>query len=163
MELRGQLRSQMEFGNEGKMTTRLAYAFAIFLFLFASVLVSSAQIVPPNWVDPKALESAEAPIQNQLDTGKGMNASAWSLAAVRNARLFAIYMLLYQKLDKSGQNRLYNEQDAWLNDKSNQLKKLRDPSGGSDVGLDIANKDMELTDQRIKVLSARLKKLGSNL
>lgn len=132
-------------------------------FFVASISALRAQIVPPNWVSPKPLESAESPIQSQLDTGKAMTTTARSMADVRNARLFVVYMLLYQKLGKSGREELYQEQCLWLKNRDKQVAKLYDPNGGSDVRLFMAEKEMELTDSRIKELAARLEKVGGTL
>ncbi len=132
---------------------------AIFL---ANITLASAQIVPPNWVSDKLLEQAESPIQKQLDTGVAMNATAEDMAAVRDARLLVIYLQLFEHLDKNGQAKLYHEQDMWLHKRDVALEKLQDPTGGSDTMLNIALKQLELTDQRINELSDRLKKVQAS-
>jgi len=130
------------------------------LFLWVGIAISTAQIVPPNWVSAESLEEAESPIQKQLDTGMAMVPTARDMATVKDARLLVIYVSLYEKLGTKEQGALYREQDLWLKNRRKQLIKLQNPDGGHEVGLDIAAKKMELTDVRIKELYARLAKLG---
>jgi len=124
--------------------------------------ILKAQIYPPDWLDPVYLEQAELPIQRQLDTGIGMNENAWDLAAVRDARLFLIYTSLYQELGKTDREKLYEEQDRWLKKRAEEVKKLRKAGEGSAVSLDQADKQLELTAQRIKELSSRLKSINES-
>lgn len=121
-------------------------------------LRAESKIIPKNWWnDPSLLEQAEHPIQTQLDTGIGMNATAWDMANVKDARLFIIYVSLFQSLDKAGQKELFKEQSDWLQVRKEALAKLDDPSGGSAVTLDKACKHINMTDLRIQELQQRLK------
>ncbi len=128
----------------------------ILISLLFSVTALSGQIVPPNWVSAKLLEQAETPIQKQLDSGRAMNSTVEDMAAVRDARLLVIYLELYERLDKIGQQDLFREQKLWLQNRDKELSKLKVQSAGSDLWLEIVQKQLDLTIQRIIELSERL-------
>ena len=130
---------------------------ALFLPLFSAC---AEQIVPKGWVTPEQLEQAEVPIQNQLDTGRGMGGSAWSMAAVKDARLLLIYLAIYEGLpDKAQRDHFYSEQQIWLAARQNAVRAITDPKGGSMVSLEQAAEHMIRTDRRIADLKIQLHKL----
>ena len=75
----------------------------IFTLVILSIFsLYGEEIVPKGWLTPEQLEQAEVPIQNQLDTGRGMGGSAWSMAAVKDARLLLIYLTSQRPPAKPG-------------------------------------------------------------
>lgn len=136
---------------------KLLLPFLLFGLTCSSLL--SNEIVPDGWIDPESLEAAEDPIQQQLDTGIAMNSTAWSMAAVKDARLFVIYVQLFQELDKDAQEKLLKEQKAWLLKRKKVLESMNDPDGGTIVSLEQASKQMRMTDERIARLEDRLRKI----
>jgi len=132
---------------------------AVFIILIScSFHALSADIIPKDWLSPEQLGQAENPIQQQLDTGRGMSGTAWDMAAVKDARLLLIYINLYEQLpDETSRRKLFTEQTAWLQRRHKAVAALTNPDGGSMVTLDKAAKHMELTDKRIAELQKRLK------
>ena len=125
--------------------------------LIATSIVSAGEIIPSGWLNPELLLQAERPIQEQLDTGKAMNSTAWDMAAVKDARLLTIYMELYQTLQrKNKQANLFADQNNWLESRKEAVKALNDPEGGSMVSLQQASTHMEFTDKRIAALQREL-------
>ena len=115
-------------------------------------------ILPGDWLTPDQLEQAESPIQDQLDTGKGMGPTAWGMAAVKDARLLLIYLSIYERLpDDASRASLYSEQQTWLKQRQKAVSALADPNGGSMVVLDQAGEHMSYTDKRIAFLKEKLK------
>jgi uncharacterized protein YecT (DUF1311 family) len=136
-------------------------------FIFISVILSvfsasGEDILPKGWLTPEQLEQAEAPIQDQLDTGRGMGGSAWSMAAVKDARLLLIYLEIYERLpDQTSRNKFLSEQQEWLKQRQKAVTAKADPDGGTMVRLDQAATKMEFTDKRIATLQKRLDKMNS--
>lgn len=120
--------------------------------------VYAGDILPKGWLSPEQLEQAENPIQQQLDTGRGMSGTAWDMAAVKDARLLVLYLTLYERLpDEASRKKLYAEQTAWLSRRGKAVSALDNPDGGSMVRLEKAAKHMEITEKRIAELQKRLK------
>ncbi len=87
-----------------------------------------------------------------------MGGTAWSMAAVKDARLLLLYVTLYERLpDEASRKKLHSEQTAWLARRQKAVDALSDPEGGSMVRLEKAAKHMEFTDKRIAEFKKRLK------
>ena len=130
---------------------------AVILSIFSA---SGGEILPKDWLTPDQLEQAERPIQDQLDTGKAMGATAWDMAALKDARLLLIYLTIYERLPgNASRAKIYSEQQAWLKQRRKAVEALADPNGGSMVILDQASKHMDLTDKRIAILQKKLDRL----
>ena len=132
---------------------------AIFTAVFILFILSASgeEILPKDWLTPDQLQRAERPIQDQLDTGKAMGATAWDMAALKDARLLLIYVAIYERLpDRASRAAFYSEQQAWLKQRQRTVRALADPNGGSMVLLDQASMHMDLTDKRLAVLQKHL-------
>lgn len=139
-----------------RVATILLIGFSVLISF--SVKVCAGDILPKDWLSPGQLEQAENPIQQQLDTGRGMAGTAWDMAAVKDARLLLLYITLYERLpDEASRKKLYSEQTAWLARRRKAVAALDDPEGGSIVRVEKAATHMELTDKRIAELQKRLK------
>ncbi len=140
------------------MRATSALSLACLALISFSVQGISGNILPKDWLSPEQLEQAENPIQQQLDTGRGMGGTAWSMAAVKDARLLLLYVTLYERLpDEASRKKLHSEQTAWLARRQKAVDALSDPEGGSMVRLEKAAKHMEFTDKRIAEFKKRLK------
>jgi len=121
------------------------------------VSVQGGEILPMNWLTPEQLKQAERPIQEQLDTGKAMGATAWDMAALKDARMLLMYIMIYERLpDDVSRANFRSEQQAWIQQRHEAVQSLAKSDGGSMVALDQASKHMELTDARIAILSQKL-------
>ena len=133
------------------------FTTAVVVLISCCIHSFGADIIPKDWLSPEQLEQAENPIQQQLDTGRGMGGTAWDMAAVKDARLLLIYVKLYERLpDETSRKMLYSEQTAWLQHRQKAVASLT-PEEGIKVSLDKALKQMEITDKRIAELQKRLK------
>jgi uncharacterized protein YecT (DUF1311 family) len=127
------------------------------VFILSILSASGEEILPKDWLTPDQLQQAERPIQDQLDTGKGMGATAWDMAALKDARLLLIYITIYERLpDMASRSAFYSEQQAWLKKRQRTVRALANPNGGSMVILDQASMHMDLTDTRIAILQKQL-------
>ena len=134
-------------------------ALAVIL-IAASVAPSKAQspIVPKGWIDIEQLEQALVPLQEQLDTGKAMLQTAWSMAAVKDAALFVTYIALCEKLPDKERETLRKEQEKWLGKRKKAAAAADDGKSGQIGRLQAATEFQDQTDARSTELKARLAK-----
>src|SRR4051812_46851034 len=64
-----------------RLATIVLVGFSALISLGASGV--GGDILPKGWLSPEQLQRAENPIQQQLDTGRGMGGTAWDMAAVK--------------------------------------------------------------------------------
>jgi len=128
--------------------------------LATSVIPSHAQspILPKGWLKIDDLDALEAPLQKQLDTGIAMLATAWNMAAVKDAQVFIAYVSLMDKLPESERAALRKEQAAWLKKREKAAAKADDGEGGQIGHLESATEHQEWSARRIVELKKRLAK-----
>jgi len=135
------------------------------LCLHAAILMMSAafsqaqtQVIPKGWVHPESLADVQAPLQAQLDTGKSMLSTAWSMARVRDAELFVTYVTLWEKLPANEREILFGEQEKWLKQRKKAVAEADDGKSGEAGRLQAASEHQSMTEARLAELKSRLPK-----
>jgi len=80
------------------MKTPLLLLVGLLFVLGIATVRAQSPIVPKGWIKLEELAHVEAPLQKQLDTGIAMLDTAWSMAMVKDAELFVVYISVYEKL-----------------------------------------------------------------
>ena len=132
------------------------------LFLLAALAADStraeAPIVPKGWLTPESLAGAQAPLQAQLDTGVAMVPTAWSMAQVKDAELFVLYIAVCETLPAEGRETLRKEQEKWLKARAKTVAAADDGKSGQIGRLAAAAEHQTVTEARIAALKKRLPK-----
>jgi uncharacterized protein YecT (DUF1311 family) len=126
--------------------------------LMMSASFSQAQVVPKDWINPESLADVQTPLQAQLDTGKSMLSSAWSMARVRDAELFVTYVALWEKLPANERGLLFKEQENWLKKRKKAVAAADDGKSGEIGRLQTASEHQSMTEARLAELKIRLPK-----
>ena len=130
----------------------------LLVVLSASIAHAQTQVVPKDWIKPENLEGAQRPLQEQLDTGKDMINTAWSMARVRDAELFIAYITVWEKLPANGREALRKDQETWLKQREKAVKAADDGASGQVGRLQAASEHQEMTAARLKEIKKRLPK-----
>ena len=133
------------------------------LILLAGVLAvghacAQTPIVPKGWLTPEALAGAQVPLQSQLDTGVAMVPTAWSMAQVKDAELFVLYIAVCETLPAGGRETLRQEQEKWLKVRAKAVAAADDGKSGREGRLAAAAEHQTITEARIAELKKRLLK-----
>lgn len=130
----------------------------VILILSASYSQAQTQVVPKDWINPESLADVQNPLQAQLDTGKDMVSTAWSMARVRDAELFITYITVWEKLPVNEREILFKEQEKWLKLRKKAVEEANDGKSGQIGRLQAASEHQSMTEARIKEIKNRLSK-----
>lgn len=130
----------------------------VFLIFSASHSQAQTQIVPKDWINPESLADVQNPLQAQLDTGKDMVSTAWSMARVRDAELFITYITVWEKLPANEREILFKEQEKWLKQRKKAVEEANDGKSGQIGRLQAVSEHQSMTEARIKEIKNRLSK-----
>ncbi len=128
------------------------------LILSASYSQAQTQVAPKDWINSENLAEVQNPLQAQLDTGKDMVSTAWSMARVKDAELFITYINVWEKLPAKEREALYNEQEKWLKLRKKNVEAANDGKSGQIGRLQAASEHQSMTESRIKEIKMRLPK-----
>ncbi|CAN5743727.1 hypothetical protein BH11VER1_BH11VER1_40660 [soil metagenome] len=130
----------------------------VVLILSVTQTHAQTQVVPKEWINAESLSEVQMPLQAQLDTGKSMVSTAWSMARVKDAELFVIYITVWEKLPAKEREVLFNEQEKWLSLRKKTVKDADDGKSGQVGRLEAASEHQRMSEARIEVLKGRLPK-----
>jgi uncharacterized protein YecT (DUF1311 family) len=128
------------------------------LILSVSMLRAQSPVAPKDWINPESLAQVQDPLQAQLDTGKSMVSTAWSMARVRDAELFVSYITLWEKLPVKEREILYGEQEKWLKLRKKTVLEADDGKSGQVGRLAAASEHQRMTEARMEEIKKRLPK-----
>jgi uncharacterized protein YecT (DUF1311 family) len=147
-------------------------AIGVLLFVVLSPTVSRAGDDPPktcnpvpdtwgpsldevrNYLEEKSNAATQAP-QRQLTRTSQL------LADLSDAQLFIVYVRLMQKLDATGQEKLFEEQSRWLGKRTEQARSSVTSKGGTLGALEYSSALGKITGERLAELQRRLRQQGT--
>lgn len=138
--------------------TPILFLPLVFLILSVTQTHAQTQVVPKEWINLESLSEVQVPLQAQLDTGKSMVSTAWSMARVKDAELFVTYITVWEKLPAKEREVLLSEQEKWLSLRKKTVKEADDGKSGQVGRLEAASEHQRMTEARIEVLKGRLPK-----
>jgi len=132
--------------------------FCLLLTLFAGIAHAQTQVIPKDWIKPENLEGVQRSLQEQLDTGRDMINTAWSMARAKDAELFITYIMVWEKLPATEREALRKNQETWLKQREKAVMKADDGKSGQMGRLNAASEHQEMTEARLKEIKKRLPK-----
>jgi len=128
------------------------------LMMSASFSQAQTQVTPKEWINSESLADVQNPLQAQLDTGKSMLSTAWSMARVKDAELFITYVILWEKLPANERETLFKDQEKWLKQRKKAVAESDDGKSGEVGRLQAASEYQSMTEARLVEIKKRLPK-----
>ena len=141
---------------------KLIYSIVILSVTFAVATPLHAgsspdAVVPQGW-HPDIAEAIDSARQDLKDAKAQMeiNSLSRSIADMKDAELFVLYVRLYERLDPKQRQALREEQGRWLKARTKFAEKAIESPGGSLAAYESNTAESEFTDKRIAELTKRL-------
>ncbi|MEI6032827.1 MAG: lysozyme inhibitor LprI family protein [Verrucomicrobiae bacterium] len=125
------------------------------LMMSASFSQGQTPVAPKEWINPESLADVQNPLQAQLDTGKSMLSTVWSMARVKDAELFITYVILWEKLPANERETLFKEQEQWLRQRKKVVAESDDGESGEVGRLQAASEYQSMTEARLVAIKKR--------
>jgi len=117
-------------------------------------------VLPDEWAP--YLDQAVHYLEGQLEAWQhgqqGANRISADLGFIHDAKLFQIYVRLYERLAPNRRDEFRKEQEDWLGERQTRAETFVESHGGSLAPLEFNNEFIEVTAARIKELEGRLSK-----
>jgi uncharacterized protein YecT (DUF1311 family) len=97
----------------------------------------------------------------EMQAQQGMNQLSRSLADLRDAKLFAIYVRLFERLSGPERRLLLREQEAWLVARRKAAENAVESEGGSLAPYEANSAEIKFTERRIAELAKRLSAISA--